>query len=124
MSDLLLANLRTIGTHHCDGEVGKEAADEIERLRAELAAARAELEVARDGWHMANGVAELAMKHRDMAEAEAARLLGLIERVAIEEPHDHMCDAVIEVKGDEHPFEERCDCFKSRLRAALQEGGR
>lgn len=42
MTDLLLHNLRTIGTHHCDGEVGKEAADEIERLRAELAALRAE----------------------------------------------------------------------------------
>lgn len=47
MSDLLLINLRTIGTHHCDGEVGKEAADEIERLRAELAALRAELQKVR-----------------------------------------------------------------------------
>lgn len=37
MSDLLLHNLRTIGTHHCDGKVGEEAADEITRLRAELA---------------------------------------------------------------------------------------
>ncbi len=24
-----------------------------------------------DGWHMANGVADLAMKHRDLAEARA-----------------------------------------------------
>ena len=31
--DLLLHNLRTIGTHHCDGTVGEEAAQEIERLR-------------------------------------------------------------------------------------------
>jgi len=37
MIDLLLHNLRTIGTHHCDGTVGEEAADEIERLRAEVA---------------------------------------------------------------------------------------
>ena len=33
--DLLLHNLRTIGTHHCDGTVGEEAAHEIERLRGE-----------------------------------------------------------------------------------------
>lgn len=33
--DLLLHNLRTIGTHHCDGSVGEEAAIEIERLRTE-----------------------------------------------------------------------------------------
>lgn len=32
--DLLLHNLRTIGTHHCDQTVGEEAAQEIERLRA------------------------------------------------------------------------------------------
>lgn len=34
--DLLLHNLRTIGTHHCDASVGIEAANEIERLRAAL----------------------------------------------------------------------------------------
>lgn len=31
--DLLLSNLRTIGTHHCDQTVVEEAAQEIERLR-------------------------------------------------------------------------------------------
>lgn len=35
MIELLLHNLRTIGTHHCDGTVGEEAASEIERLRGE-----------------------------------------------------------------------------------------
>ena len=35
--DLLLHNLRTIGTHHCDPTVGEEAAQEIERLRSALA---------------------------------------------------------------------------------------
>lgn len=35
--DLLLSNLRTIGTHHCDGTVGEEAAQEIERLREAIA---------------------------------------------------------------------------------------
>mgnify|MGYP000964015633 CR=1 FL=1 len=29
MIDLLLHNLRTIGTHHCDGTVGEEAAHGI-----------------------------------------------------------------------------------------------
>lgn len=36
MMDLLLHNLRTIGTHHCDQTVGEEAAAEIEALRAAL----------------------------------------------------------------------------------------
>ena len=40
MIDLLLHNLRTIGTHHCDETVGEEAADEIERLRADVAGLR------------------------------------------------------------------------------------
>lgn len=44
MIDLLLHNLRTIGTHHCDGTVGEEAADEIERLQAEVAELREWLE--------------------------------------------------------------------------------
>ena len=44
MIDLLLHNLRTIGTHHCDGTVGEEAADEIERLRAEVAGLREDAE--------------------------------------------------------------------------------
>lgn len=35
--DLLLHNLRTIGSHHCDGTVGEEAAQEIEQLRGENA---------------------------------------------------------------------------------------
>lgn len=33
--DLLLHNLRTIGIGHCDGTVGEEAAEEIDRLRSE-----------------------------------------------------------------------------------------
>ena len=41
---------------------------------AEIEALRAEVAEARGGWHMANGTAELAMKHRDAAEARAERL--------------------------------------------------
>ena len=60
MIDLLLHNLRTIGTHHCDGTVGEEAADEIERLRAEVAGCAGTAQVAgdngaagaRQGWRM------------------------------------------------------------------------
>lgn len=39
--DLLLHNLRTIGTHHCDQTVGEEAAQEIEQLREALRIASA-----------------------------------------------------------------------------------
>lgn len=38
--DLLLHNLRTIGTHHCDQTVGEEAAKEIERLRGMITRVR------------------------------------------------------------------------------------
>ena len=46
----------------------------MEPLIAEIEALRAEIAEARDGWHMANGTADLAMKHRDAAEARAERL--------------------------------------------------
>ena len=65
MIDLLLHNLRTIGTHHCDGTVCEEAADEIERLRAEAAGLREFVEhVRRNGsTHLANmAVAVLAAR--------------------------------------------------------------
>lgn len=45
--DLLLHNLRTIGTHHCDQTVGEEAAEEIERLRIGVESLRKKLESAR-----------------------------------------------------------------------------
>jgi len=49
-----------------------------EQVRACVSSAtealRAEVAEARGGWHMANGTAELAMKHRDAAEARAERL--------------------------------------------------
>lgn len=49
---LLIHNLRTIGTHHCDTSVGIEAADMIEYLRAELLELRKAEQIAigeRDG---------------------------------------------------------------------------
>lgn len=68
MTDLLLHNLRTIGTHHCDASVGIEAADEIERLRAELDAFRASSVI--------RGENVLRL------EASNARMRAYIERVA------------------------------------------
>ena len=41
---------------------------------AEIEALRTAVAEARDCWHMASGTADLAMKHRDMAEARAERL--------------------------------------------------
>lgn len=49
-----------------------EAAAELDALRARVAEAE-------EGWHMANGVADLAMKHRDMAEARVAELSNMLE---------------------------------------------
>ena len=50
---------------------------------AEVEALRAEVAEARDGWHMANGTADLAMKHRDAAEARAERLAEAL-RIAMQ----------------------------------------
>ena len=56
----IVERLREIG----DGKTGlpAEAADEIERLREEL--------------HYCNGTCDLAMKHRDIAEAKVRALTG------------------------------------------------
>lgn len=43
-------------------------------FREALATLTEALAEARDGWHMANGVAELAMKHRDAAEKALAEM--------------------------------------------------
>ncbi len=52
--DLLLINLRTIGTHHCDQSVGEEAAQEIERLREANAKLREQVDRAwNDGFDFA-----------------------------------------------------------------------
>ena len=46
---------------------------------AEIEALRAEVAEAREGWHMANGTADLAMKHRDAAESRAERLAEALQ---------------------------------------------
>lgn len=48
--------------------------EDYQKLIAENERLRAEVTEARDGWRMANGAADLAMKHRDAAEAQAERL--------------------------------------------------
>ncbi len=57
---------------------------------AEIEALRAEVAEARDGWHMANGTADLAMKHRDAAEARAERLAEEIDWVKFQSEDDSM----------------------------------
>ena len=39
----------------------------------------AKLEAAEDGWHLANGTADLAMKHRDLAENSIKRVTKVVE---------------------------------------------
>lgn len=57
---------------------GREPPLETDEDRAnELAALRERVAIAEDGWHMANGTADLAMKHRDIAEARVARCMDL-----------------------------------------------
>ena len=78
--DLLLHNLRTIGTHHCDGTVGEEAAQEIEKLRGENAVL---LGLLGD----AAGVIR-SIDPEDSDEAEKLReLLAAIDRVQAPERH-------------------------------------
>ena len=69
MTDLLLHNLRTLGTHHCDASVGIEAADEIERLRAELDAFRASSDIR--GANLRR-FAELQRDYEDMMRIRSA----------------------------------------------------
>ena len=69
MTDLLERLRRSVTRgHEPTDEDAIEAADEIERLRAQL--------------HYANGTCDLAMKHRDVAEAEVERLRSLCESLA------------------------------------------
>lgn len=69
--DLLLSNLRTIGTHHCDQTVGEEAAQEIERLRE--ANAEMQKQIAR-AW---NDGFDFAMKGCGWQEGEDPSTEGL-----------------------------------------------
>jgi hypothetical protein len=86
---------------------------ELERLRAELAELREANEsfCKRQRWWN---------ERMFTLETERDRLRDAIERAITHEPHHDMCDAVINVPGDEHPQEELCDCYKVRLRDALE----
>ena len=56
----------------CDGD--KTSAGIVRDLLAENERLAEKLAIAEDGWHMANGVADLARKHRDVAEERYAAL--------------------------------------------------
>jgi len=72
----LKKRLREFATHYStlpgSRKILNEAALRIEELEGELG-------LAREGWYLANGVAELAMKHRDMAEAALSEAAGGID---------------------------------------------
>ena len=51
----------------------------IDGLAGRIAELEAQLVIAEDGWHMANGVADLAMKHRDAAEKALERVRGELD---------------------------------------------
>ncbi len=53
--------------------------DELRTVNNRL---QARLAIAEDAWHMANGTADLAMKHRDMAEARLAQAERLLREEA------------------------------------------
>lgn len=73
----LKKRLREFATHYStlpgSRKILNEAALRIEALEEELG-------VAREGWYLANGVAELAMKHRDMAEVALSKATGGIDQ--------------------------------------------
>jgi len=63
-------------------ELMSKACDEINQLRAERDALNARISAMEESTHYANGCADLAMKHRDIAEAELAALRARIDGAA------------------------------------------
>ena len=64
-----------------------EMMEHIRFLLSEVKRLTEQVEEAKEGWYLANGVTDLAMKHRDAAEAEVKRLseqVGLITAKHIE----------------------------------------
>lgn len=83
-----LLHLTQLAEHH---RLNAEAASEsVKFYTRKLDDAEAGLAEARDGWHMANGVAELAMQHRDAAEAELAAVMTSVRGMLNAEPA-HWC---------------------------------
>jgi len=64
-------------------ELMSKACDEINQLRAERDALNARISAMEESTHYASGCADLAMKHRDIAEAELAALRARIEEAAV-----------------------------------------
>lgn len=95
--DLLLHNLRTIGTHHCDSAVGVDAAEEIERLRKCCRMALEALTLVTDA-----GEEEAEKWSVSGGTYEAVKCVAAINaiRAAIPMPHEELADGwcVPEVK--------------------------
>ena len=57
------------------------AMERLEEVKGELGIARAEIWRLTEQLHYANGTCDLAMEHRDAAEAEVKRLTAALEHV-------------------------------------------
>ena len=62
---------------------------QIDKLNARNEELQAQIAKAEDGWHMANGVADLAMKHRNEAEAQVKELQKQVDALETEEKSWH-----------------------------------
>lgn len=96
--DLLLHNLRTIGTHHCDASVGQEAADEIEAQRATIERRDAVIKMLERDAHEANQRAANAIGTRKVLWNLLGECLPLLEYDAQEthcgESHDQIVNLI------------------------------
>jgi hypothetical protein len=70
------------------------------KLSVQTGELQVKLDVAEDGWHMANGTADLAMKHRDEAEATINALQYQIDMLMLEYCPDEMTADQIENWGN------------------------
>lgn len=72
-------------------------------ILARFAELERERDEAREGWHMANGVAELAMKHRDMSEADAERWQYVRQFDCVEIAYGEVVDLSVGSETDAGP---------------------
>lgn len=106
----------------------------LDWYRAEVERLTRERDNAKDGWYQANGVADLAMKHRDMAEAEVERLQKIVD----DDEQDYVITSrnlrseverlnrLVQAAAETGEIQERrlseCEAENERLRAAFASG--
>ena len=77
----------SIAVAHANAALIVAAVNAMPAMIAYVRELERERDEARDGWHMANGVADLAMKHRDSAEAERDALREVVRAADAMEPY-------------------------------------